>query len=1040
MSSYSVDKEIKLQERVIETLSEDLGYSYIGNLKEKENRNIRLDDLKSSLARRGYSEYYISKALREVDNIASNQRDGLYANNKEFYSLLRYGVKVKEKNSNKRITIDLINWGDVDNNDFAVAEEVTTLRKDQKTHKRPDVVIYINGIALAIFELKRSSVSIGEGIRQNLTNQQEENISTFFNTIQFVFAGNEAKGLKYGTTATPENFFLDWKEDNNATDRLSNDIRELRKNIDNKLSKDIISLCQKERFLSIIKDYVIFDAGIKKLARHNQYFANMAAHDYIKRGEGGIIWNTQGSGKSLIMVWLAKWVIENISQSRVVIITDRTELDEQIESLFLNVGEKVKRAKSGIDLRNALNTNESSIICSLIHKYGRNAGKDSDILQYISELKNSLGTDYEAKGNIVAFIDECHRTNSGKLHEAVRVLMPEATLIGFTGTPLLSKDKKTSREIFGDYIHTYKFDEGVKDGVVLDLRYEARDIDQELTNQEKVDTWFDRKSQGLTESAKEDLKRSWTSLNKLYSSKDRLEKIAADIIYDMDTRQRLAEDRGTAMLVADSIYSACRYWDIFQSKGFRNCAVVSSFEPSQASVRVSTINLNEQSEDEYKKEIYERMLDGKSTEQFEKEVKQKFKEEPSNMKLLIVVDKLLTGFDAPSATYLYIDKSMRDHDLFQAICRVNRPDGEDKDFGYIVDYKDLFKNLQNSINDYTNGAFEDYDSKDVEGLLKNRYDEAVAQMEQSRLNLIEFFDNIPNSNDDSSVINYFCHDVDEETSTARRGYLYSLVSSYTRSFADCVDRLESHYSYNKSDIKKIRREISNFNNIKDMIKQASNDYIDLKPYEIGMRFILDSYVKAENSRIISKLDDMSLIELLMDGSSNESKEEIIEDFPGDEEAVAETIENNISHEIVVKKSKNEVYYNKLSKMLEDIIELRRLSAISYEEYLKEIIDLAKKVYNPETNNTYPEDIRGNEAKMALFDYIGLDNPTLAIEMDSAIKSAIEPNWRENIIKQNRIKRSIFNKFIDFGFEENMADSLVEKIMDIVKLQDEYTQL
>ncbi len=268
---------------------------------------------------------------------------------------------------------------------------------------------------------------------------------------------------------------------------MSADVKLLQVKEVNRLRDGVISLCHKERFLSLIHDFVIYDAGIKKVTRHNQYFANIAARKRILENEGGIIWNTQGSGKSLIMVWLTKWIIENVNDSRVVIITDRDELDDQIESLFIDVDEKVRRAKSCADLRSILDKNEDAIVCSLIHKYGHNAGNQSDIDQYRKELLKDLPKDFSAKGNIVAFIDECHRTNYGKLHEAVKVLMPNAVLNGFTGTPLLKTDKQTSLETFGTYIHTYKFDEGVEDGVVLDLRYEARDVDQDLSSQDKVD-------------------------------------------------------------------------------------------------------------------------------------------------------------------------------------------------------------------------------------------------------------------------------------------------------------------------------------------------------------------------------------------------------------------------------------------------------------------------------------------------------------------------------------------------------------------------
>lgn len=1037
----SVDKEIKLQERVLDVLKEDLGYRYIGNLKNYDNKSIREYDFTRNLEKRGYSSHLVKLCLKKVKDVAFNQTSGLYRSNKEFYSILRYGVQGLQDENKNRVTVDLIDWDNIENNDFAVAEEVSVLCFDGKKHKRPDVVIYVNGIALGVFELKRSSVSIGEGIRQNLTNQKDENIARFFNTVQFTFAGNEAEGLKYATICTPEKFYLQWKEDRNAKDALSIKIKELQGEESNRLRDGIISICQKERFLSLIYDFVIFDAGIKKLARHNQYFANIAARDFIKRKEGGIIWNTQGSGKSLIMVWLTKWIIENIEDSRVVIITDRDELDDQIEGLFSDVDISIARARSGKHLRDLLNTYDESIICSLIHKYGHNAGNQSDVDLYVKELEKSLGSDYEAKGNIVAFIDECHRTNSGKLHKAVRTLMPNATIIGFTGTPLLKKDKQTSREVFGEFIHTYKFDEGVEDGVVLDLRYEARDVDQNLTNQSRVDVWFETKTKGLTDYAKNKLKSSWASLNKLYSSRQRLEKIVADIIFDMETKPRLSCDRGTAMLVAGDILQACKYWEIFQSNGFKKCAVVTSYEPNAASVRTATSDLNEQSESEYKKEIYERMLAGRSTSDYESEVKKKFKEEPANMKLLIVVDKLLTGFDAPSATYLYIDKSMRDHDLFQAICRVNRPDGEDKDYGYIVDYKDLFKNVQLAITDYTSGAFEDYAAEDVDGLIKGRYEEAKAEMVGARASLNDLFSNIEDKSEDSKIIEYFCGDrEDDETYLGRREVFYSISSSYTRAFANCCDKLVSDFGYSDKEVNKLRNEITNYNKIKEMIKLASYDYIDLKPYESDMRYILDTYVKAEDSTIISELENMSLVELLLSSDTKSPIRKIIDGLPGDDNAKSEIIENNLTFEIVKRKSSNKVYYDKLSKMLEEVIEQRKIGVISYENYLKEVTKIAHNIIHPEDSDDYPDYIKDSEAKRAIYDYLGDEGGDLAYKLDSAIKTSIQPDWMTNRQKQNKIKGSIYDVLCEHGKDENLADDLTEKIFDIVKSQDEYREI
>ena len=1038
----TVDAERKLQNRVLHWLVEDLGYTFLGNLEDEDNTPVKEDLLKANLKKRGYSDDQIKTAVSELVGKIGNQVDSLYQINRDVYSLLRYGRQgAKDLNGNRQ-TVHYIDWDDIYRddkdkvNDYYVAEEVSVLRYDKVSRKRPDVVIYINGIALSVFELKSSYKSAGEGIRQLLQNQKRENILNFFATTQYLFAGNEAEGLWYGTINTPQKYYLKWKEDSKAKDELSKTIKQIQSKETNRLRDGIVSLCQKERFLTLMHDFVIFDAGVKKVTRHNQCFANIAARQRIKDKDGGIIWNTQGSGKSLIMVWLTKWIIENIDDSRVVIITDRDELDDQIESLFIDVEEKVRRAKSCADLRSILDKNEDTIVCSLIHKYGHNAGSQSDIDQYRKELLKDLPADFKAKGNIIAFIDECHRTNSGKLHEAVKVLMPEATLIGFTGTPLLKTDKKSSLETFGTYIHTYKFDEGVEDGVVLDLRYEARDVDQDLSSQDKVDLWFEAKTEGLTERAKQQLKKSWTSINKLYSSKQRLEKIAADIIFDMGMKARLKNDRGTAMLVAGSIYEACKYWEIFMSMGFTKCAVVTSYAPTTQSVRTATTDPMQESEEEYKKSIYERMLNGKKVSEFEKEVKEKFKNEPASMKLLIVVDKLLTGFDAPSATYLYIDKSMRDHDLFQAICRVNRPDGEDKDYGYIVDYMDLFRNVQVAVADYTSEAFDGYDKEDIDGLIKGRYEEAKAELEGSLASLEELVGNVAQPQADTDFIEYFCGDDSEaDEKTARRDTLYALTASLTRSFANCCDKLVTDYNYTEDEVNHLRSDINGYNKIKEMIKLASCDYIDLKPYEVDMRYILDTYIRADDSKTVSELGNMSLVELLLQGKTT-TPVDLIDELPGNNEAKAETIDNNLQYEIVKKMSSNTVYYKKLSEMLKDIINQRKIEAMSYEEYLRQVVELAEAILHPENQGMYPDEIKDSAARRALYDYFD-ENTELTVDVDGAIRVAIQPEWKKNHQKQQKIRAAIYYKLISHQYTEQKAREDTEDVYDIAQRQEEY---
>ena len=728
------ETEIRTQERVVTFFQKVLGYTYLGNRQERQdNSNIDKALLTDWLRGNGYDDEIITKVLYELEKASAlGSNKPLVAANQAVYEQLRYGVNVQPEVGEHRVTVKLIDWEHPFNNDFGIAEEVTL--KGEHT-KRPDVVLYINGIAIGVLELKRSTVSVSEGIRQNLTNQREDFIEWFFATVQLVMAGNETQGLHYGVIKTPEKHWLRWKEADAHPDAG-----------DNPLLRELSQICNKIRLLDILHNFIVFDAGTKKICRHNQFFGVQAAAENVKRREGGIIWHTQGSGKSLTMVWLAKSILETIPNARVLIITDRTELDEQIEQVFMGVNENIKRTQSGSHLLQVLTNSAERLVCSLVHKFGRSgeiADTDTDDYDdYVKDIEENLPDNFQPRGEFFIFVDECHRTQSGKLHKAMKVLLPNATLIGFTGTPLLKSDKQRSIETFGPYIHTYKYDEAVEDKVVLDLRYEARDVDQNLTSQEEIDQWFEDKTRGLTETAKARLRQRWSTMQNVLSSKERLDKIVTDIDFDMANRDRLKNGRGNAMLVADSIFSACRFFQLFQETPLKGkCAIVTSYRPTvDAIAREETGEGLTDRQTEYY--IYREMLADHFNEpentamhkadRFEREVKKLFIEKPEEMKLLIVVDKLLTGFDAPPATYLYIDKNMQDHGLFQAICRVNRLDGEDKEFGYIVDYKDLFRSLEQAITDYTGEAFENFDPEDVQGLLKDRRKKGKERLEETR--------------------------------------------------------------------------------------------------------------------------------------------------------------------------------------------------------------------------------------------------------------------------------------------------------------------
>ena len=1000
------------QNRVLQ-LFQSMGYTYLGDWEDEIRlQPVEENILKDYLLSQGYSEVLIQKAIDKLVSVTTNLSGGLYETNKEVYHLLRYGVTVREELGKPKETVWLIDWKDIESNQFAVAEEVTFQGKHTK---RPDVVIYVNGIALGVIELKRSKVGVEQGIRQNLDNQKDTFIPKFFTAMQLVMAGNDTQGLRYGTIETPEKYFLTWKE-------------ESPQEFDYVLDKNISLLCEKERFLEIIHDFVVFDKGVKKLCRPNQYFGIKAAQTNVKTKQGGILWHTQGSGKSLTMVWLTKWIRENVKDSRVLIITDREELDDQIEKLFIGVDENIYRTKSGRDLIDVLNHKTEMLICSLVHKFGRGS-EDGDYESFIEDLKASLTSDFKAKGDIYVFVDECHRTQSGKLHDAMKTILPDALFIGYTGTPLLKKDKQKSIEVFGPYIgNPYKFDEAVEDGVVLDLLYEARDVEQFVTDQQSIDEWFDAETKGLTDVAKVELKKRWGTMQKVLGSRSRLEKIVFDIIKDFKVKPRLSTGEGNAMLVSGSVFQACKYYELFQNSGFKECAIITSYEPHHGDLKGEETGEDNLTDKLLKYEVYTKMLNGKSTQEFEADATEKFKNEPSKMKLLIVVDKLLTGFDAPSATYLYIDKSMQDHGLFQAICRVNRVDNDSKDYGYIIDYKDLFKSLQQSITDYTSQAFDNYDDEDVKGLLKDRQAESKDRLETALEAIVALCEPV-HPKDEPGYIKYFCGDTenpsDIKESEEKRVGLYKAVVKLIRAYANVANEMHK-LGYSEQEANKIKGQVQYYSDLRETIKQASGDYLDFKRFEPGMRQLMDMYLDANSSKKISDFENKSLVDLIVK-LGDEVSETPEEKRKSRQTAVAETIENNVRKVINEESQTNPKYYERMSILLNELIKERKQQTIDYLNYLEKIKELAKDVTIPGTNTSYPSSIN-SKAKQALYDNLDEDEE-LAVELDNAIRNNKLDGWRDGGIKEKKLRIEV-NKII--GDPQKTME-----LMDIIKAQNEY---
>ena len=592
------------------------------------------------------------------------------------------------------------------------------------------------------------------------------------------------------------------------------------------------------------------------------------------------------------------------------------------------------------------------------------------------------------------------------------------------------------------FIHTYKFDEAVSDGVVLDLRYEARDIDQTISSQKKVDEWFEAKTRGLSRLAKMQIKQKWGTLQNVLSSKPRQQQIVNDILMDMETKPRLMDGRGNAMLVCSSVYQACKSFEMFsQTELAGKVAIITSFQPTVASIKGEETGEG-QTEKLFKYEIYRKMLAdyfeqseeeaASRVEEFEKDAKKRFIDEPGQMRLLIVVDKLLTGFDAPSATYLYIDKQMADHNLFQAICRVNRLDGDSKEYGYIVDYKDLFSSLDKAISDYTEEAFDGYDKEDVEGLLKDRLEHAKLDLDNALETVHALCEPVKAPRDTADYMHYFGAgsgaDPDElSENESLRLTLYKSVAKLLRAYANVANEMPEA-GYSAADINRIRADVVHFEKVRDEVKLASGDLVDMKRFEPAMRRLLDMYIRADESEKLVDFDDFGLVELIVNKGAD-ALDDMPEGLRKDPEAMAEAIDNNVRKTIVDENPVNPKYYEQMSVLLDELIELRRQKAIEYQEYLERIRELSRKVVQPESGAAeYPATV-DTPAKRAIYDNFGEDE-VLTAKIDTAIRYTKKADWVGDRFKEREVANAIRDETTAYNVD-------IARVMEIAKVQKDY---
>ncbi|RKH88172.1 type I restriction endonuclease subunit R [Corallococcus sp. AB045] len=1023
--------ERKTQDRVVALFTDDkregnLGYYFLGNLsKEERNRCVR-PELELNLERRGYSGAHITRALEELHKAIDSTGTTLYAANLRTYQFLRYGVQVKVSEARPYETVHLIDWEHPEENDFFLAEEVTLKGGHER---RPDLVLYINGLAIAVIELKRSSVEIADGVRQLITNQEEIFNKAFFSTVQLVLAGSDSQGLRYGTTGTPEQFFVEWKDEApKATPPAEGAL----------LDRPLAQLCNKTRLLDLLRNFIIFDGGQKKVPRQHQYFGVKAAQERIGKREGGVIWHTQGSGKSILMVLIAKWLLEHDPEARILVITDRDELDKQIEGVMKNAGviapESVSpRIASRAEFVEKLGAATPRLLCALIHKFD------------VSDLK---GEPPPVKGRFYVFVDECHRTQGGDMNKQMKRWLESAIFIGFTGTPLLRKDKVMTRDVFGTYIHTYKFHQAVADKVVLDLKYEARDVPQRLTSRAAIDKWFEQKTKGLNNFQRAVLRKRWATMEELMSAGERKQRIIANIIEDFSLKPRLNSERGTAILVAPSIYDACHYFRLFQNTSFGTyCGIITSYEPNHNAISREPAN----SDERYKFDTYTQhvLKKGQTTKQYEDEVKRRFIEEPANMKLLIVVSKLLTGFDAPSCTYIYLDNELRDHNLFQAICRTNRLDGEDKDYGHIVDFKELFGDVQQAIAVYSSDELDIDDGGDAENNvhLKNWLEEGKKKLDEASEALRYLCEPVAHPREVEQFLHYFCGDAVNpnalnETEPLRISF-YKAVAVFVRAFAAVAQDL-AEAGYSDAEAATLQKEVEFYGDLRAAIKKHSGEELDIKPYEADMRHLINTYIQADPAADLGELGEMSLTELIIEtGIHDAIAKKLNEKGKLSKNAIAEGIINNVRKTIIRDQLTDPRFYEQMSKLLDDLIKQSRADAAAYEDFLRKAEALVKRLAARQPEAGIPAALHGKHEAAVLFNNLGSiaatnfkcptnddEKAALALQIDVVVRERAPAGWKGDQAREAQVLNALF-PFLDRDRTATQA------LFEIIKNQPGY---
>lgn len=1022
-----MDKSLYLETNVSQQpaieLLQSMGYTYISPEDCEAQRGSRYhvllkDVLRGQLRRLNRyayagaeNEFSAANIERAMEELEASPADGLVRASEKIYDALLLGRSYPETvGDGTTLSFDLkyIDWEHPENNLFHVTREFAVDSQDKLHNARPDIVLFINGIPFAVIECKAPYIGVEQAVEQSIRNQQKAYIPQLYQFAQIVMATNK-NAVQYATTGTPKEFWQVWKEQDQAFLEEA-----LGKYVSGRMpteqDRSMVSLFSKERVMELMRYFIVFDANVKKICRYQQYFAIREIGATIRQSDergnrrGGVVWHTQGSGKSLTMVMLAKYILMELADChpRVIVVTDRKDLDRQITATFAHTRLTPARATSGRNLVKLLNSGKADVVTTIINKF--NTAEKMEQRNFSRD--------------VFLLVDESHRSNYGLLATKMRTVFPNACYIGFTGTPLMKKEKDTMQK-FGGLIHKYTIRDGVEDGAIVPLIYEGRFVEQTV-DEANIDLWFKQTTRRLTEAQREDLSRKWSSIRRLTSTDARIKRIALDINeHFLEGFQRTGFK---AMLATNYKRDAVRYLECFEQFGDLNCAVVIS----PPDLRESVDDVDEGADDKVIAFWNKMMNRHGDADTYEETIKAQFC--AGDIDILIVCSKLLTGFDAPLCQVLYIDKELKEHGLLQAIARTNRLHAG-KDYGLIVDYRGLVEKLDAAMDQYSGAGLENFEGRDLQGVAVDVMS-AIGDLRDAYSRLVELFAGLQHP-DDTEEVEVFLADVKTRES------FYSRLCSLGKALNLVLNAEQAYASMPKEEITRYQNAFVFFSKVRRSVKIRYCDAIDNREYEPLMQNLLDTHLSVAGLRQIT-----SPVDILNKDAFERELAEL-----GTLRAKAEAITSKLTRSISEKRQENPMYYDSFSRRIREALEQYKEKVISEAEYLAKMRDIMEDYYARKSTIAYPESIKNNVHAQAFFgvlsaifdqDQVQEVSPDFAAEMAAEIAKIIanhsQVDWTNNKTIHDRISQAIDDLYFDYEKKRGLKLSFdtIDKIIENVK--------